>query len=1079
MTTHSLATAAAILAFAASAAPMVCQAQAPGTFQQQAFAALKANNYPEALKIIDQCISKYGSPTSRVGKQFSSQLGWFYYQKGICLMQIKGKDGVPDYNAALEAFKTCHTDPRFANIDLNPFRNFSLFQMGQCEFQMGKQDPSHYQKAIDYFNQYLDIYNKKRGLSQAELRAKPEAQIYVLIAQSNILKPTPDFKAAETALNKARSQRTKLPDELLMNTAKSFVSVAISPEVNSPELAYRTIASSPENFNLGSVRSAAYAGDFLNFGFKAYNLGREAIAAGDMAKGEAYCKLAMTLLGLVPETNVAREDLQALVKAIGPINANIPDSVTTYNGPKLRRLLQQFNTIAKDHINLEANAMMATANVMLNFGSKRGGKAAYQILEDRYANMQRRTGEDTFEPLREDNLYQLAMCTRATGDIANAEKLENKHRNLFPDSKYFKGLLINELARLMKEQRYEEAIDVAHSIMDANQEEPLGESYTTASFSEVASLFKLQKYADLLPLSAKFLKDHPDNPKYSSQVLFFQLIAQKELGQTEACMKSAEEFMEKFPDVNLETNPYLPFAYYSQIDNYVHRSAEGDADKALVLIDKFAADFPKHELFPTTQLIKANILLNKDDVEDNQIKALAAYKLAYETAKDDPKTRVAAANALFCLASYTAEIEVPGKDEKARMDEANGYIKEFWEKSDYEGNPFSLQVAALELDRSMGDEAAFTRTSKHLQEIITREAKFALGQDKINPDLEGAVNSYTENYIDGMKKFGKELTLDQIRDRFYNFPGIDPKDNYTRAILRMAVINQMSQALNATPKDATAERGRISDNIEKVFREMVNTFAPKDLTEFINVQVGNYLVDFVSRFDNPASKNKERLEAITYFDEVLNRNKKYVNEAIYGKARALGLSDNPADMDAGIALMQPLTKNADAAVAQNAMVTLTRLYMKKQDYANAIATASAYIDNRRNTKDRLPMLMLLGEAFAASGDIQNGILTYMNLYNQNIGRIQYSAPACEAIMKLMWQRNKPKTATDASDRWKAWNQGRIYINSTEPNESKFTPEDRDVWRPVRQLTEQYGSDPAVMAEEKERRHIRAQIQKNK
>ncbi len=1076
MTTHHTATAAALLAFAASAAPMVCKAQAPGTFQQQAFEALKANNYPEALKIIDQCISKYGDPTSRVGKQFSRQLGWFYYQKGVCLMQIKGKDGEPDYPAAIEAFRICHTDPRFSDIEINPFRNFSLFQMGQCEFQMGQKDPSHFEKAIEYFDKYLTIYNRKRGLSQAELKARPEAQIYVLLAQSNILKPKPDFKAAESALNKARAQKTKLPDDLLMNTAKSFVSVALKPDIDNPELAYKTIASSPENFNLGNVRTAAYAGDFLNFGFKAYNLGREAIAEGDLAKGAAYCKLALTLFGIVPETNVVREELQALVKAIGPVNANIPDSVTTYNSPKLRRLLQQFNAVAKDHLNLEANAMMATANVMLNFGSKRGGKAAYQILEDRYANMQRRDGEDKFTPLREDNLYQLAMCTRASGDVATAEKLETKHRNLFPDSKYNKVISVNNLARLMKEERYEEAVEEAHNIMDANQEAPLGEAYTTAAFCETASLFKLKKYEEMLPPAAKFLKDHPDNPKYSGQVLFFQLTAQKELGQTDACMKSCEEFMKTFPEVNLETNPYLPFVYYTQIDNLVRRNSEGDGDKALALVDKLSAEFPKHELFPAAQLIKGNILMNKGETED-QLQALAAYKLAYDAAKDDPKTRQAAANALFCLASYTPEVEIPDKDEAARMAEANGYIKEFWEKSDYEGNPYCLQMAALELDRSMDDATAFEKASQHLQKLITREANFALGQDKINPELEGAVNSYTENYIDGSKKFGKELSLDQIRDHFYNFPGIADKDNYTRAILRMAVINQMSKALNAIPKDQTAERGRVSDNIEKVFREMVNTFAPKDLTEFINVQVGNYLIDFVSRFEDPSTKNKERLEAIGYFDEVLKRDKKYVNEATYGKARALGLGSDNADVDAGIALLTPLTKSADSDVAQNAMVTLTRLYMKKQDYANAIASASAYIENRRNTKERLPMLMLLGEAYAASGDIKNGILTYMNLYNQNMGRIQYSAPACEAIMKLMWQRNQPKTAREASDRWKAWNQGRVYITNTAPNESKFTPEDRDLWRAVRQLTEQYGADPAVAAEEKERRQIRAQIKK--
>lgn len=1092
MTSHRTASVAALLALAAVSAPYISQAQDPATLYKQASAAMKQKNYAGALKILDKAITAYGNPKSRVAEQFGKQLGIFYYQKGMCLMKIEGETGIPNYEAAIEAFNICNTKKEYADRSINQFRNLALFQMAECELKMAAQDPKHYEKAIEYYTKFLNFYLNKSHLTPFEANQGLTGNLYIRLAQCNLMKPEHDFKAAISNLKKATAYRSKVPDKLLLDTALNLVKVAISDGVNQPSLAYDTINSSRESFNLGDIRIAPQAGEFLNLGFNCYNKGREALADGQQKLGMDYFRLSETLLGLLPETDVLREELSDLRKMVGSVTSvNLSDGTMLFTGQKLNKLQEYYDNIAKNHLNLEANAILANGNMMINLGSNRSAKAVYQLLEDRYHNFQRSAGNDQYVSLREDNLYQLAMTMRASGDVEGAQKVELKHRSLFPDSKYFKSLAVNYLAQLIKEARYDDALQQAREVIAANAEDTNGDAYITAAYAEAAALFKLNNWEELVTSAENFLSKQPDNEAYSSQVLFYLINAQNELRQVQNCIKSCELYIKKYPEVNLERNMPLPHVYYTLITNLLNHGAEGDREKAMVNIDKVIELFPDHELCPVVYLQKASILIVAETPEE-QIQALNAFKKAYELSQDKPKLKQIKANALYCLASYTPDIEAPDTDEASRLAQANAYIKLYWSSADYEGNPYSLQMAALEVTRALDDKTlektAFDKILNHLQELITREAKYAFTQNKINPELEAAVNSYTQGYIDGAKKYGNELTLDAIRKHFYNFPGIDQNDKYTNAILRMAVINQLTNAMRSLPRtskdpkelaEANKKRSELSGDIEQVFREMVNTFSPKDLTEFINVQVGNYLTEYVQRFEDTASKDKERREAITYYDEAIKKHGQFNDEATFGKAKALGLSADDADLQKSIDILQKLLESPNGDVAQNAMVEMTRIYMKQKNYAKAVETASAYINNKRNVRDRLPMLMLLGEAYAGSGDIKNALLTYMNLYNQNVGRIQYSAPACEAVMKLYWQRNNPKTDKMASDRWMAWNMGVKYLEITKANEAKFTPDERDKWSAVRALTAQYQSDPGVAAEQKARVERRAQIQKNK
>ncbi len=416
-----------------------------------------------------------------------------------------------------------------------------------------------------------------------------------------------------------------------------------------------------------------------------------------------------------------------------------------------------------------------------------------------------------------------------------------------------------------------------------------------------------------------------------------------------------------------------------------------------------------------------------------------------------------------------------------------GYSDRFWSEADQPGNPYSLQMSTLELKRATRgkDAAAYNAALKRAQETITREANYAYSNNTVNSDLEASINDYVAAYVDGNKVHNsKEFTLEEKASHFNEFPGIDEGDKYTRAILRMALINSMNEAMLAVKDDAD-KRAALNNDIEKTFREMTNTFKPADLTNFICVQVGNYLVQYVSRFDNPGSKKEELAEAEAYFGEVIKRNKEQVEQARLGLADARALTGDAAKQNEALKEYDALALSKDRTVAGPALMGAAKLYMNMDNASKAVETASKFINDRSNTAGRLDMLMLLGHAYGKAGDDKNALLTLLNLYIQIIGNVQYSSPACLAMCEIMWKRNTPvqgdrlKGGFKQSDRWTAWNTAQDYVTKLRRSgfEEKMTRADRDEFQKVVEAAGRYGADAAVQREEKERREFNARLNK--
>ncbi len=1116
--------AAALLAMVAMSVPMVCQAQDPAALYKQIQALSAKGQRAQAIELCDKVLNAYGNTKSRVGAQFTYMMPYFYWQKGQMLAAEK------NYKAAYDTFKTLYTADKYKDKNLiaaaaattgqpegyTPFLTSALFQMGYMRFLDAQGTPDKpgdqalYDDAITSLEEYLQLLRSGK-VSATEKKQKLDGKVAFILMQSNLLKKNPDFKKAEEYLAASGNSKEKLPDDMAMTGLATIVNIGLKQ----PQYigwTSRVISSNPGSYNLPADRAARHAPTFLNAAIKASVVSGNALKTDDMETASSAARSSLSMFGMLPEVADVRTAIKENIAALGKYEKtlNDPASGSRLTLREQKALQKAYDKLAKENTQIEAFATLTMANNALTFGSNRLGKAGYQIMVDRYPRLSQ-TKDGQAQPMTDKNIFQLSQLCHVTGDEEAAVKLEKRLESSGSEVGS-KNIKVNEMARLVKSQNWEAVIPAADEVMGIYKNDTGNQFYATAFFSKVAALYKLGRYQEVAEQGTALLDSGclVPSPKlsekqvktYGSQANFFVIDSYNRLGAQDRAnydkaLEAFARFVKDYPSMDLKENALVVNAYYTAVDALLKRQGHGDDNakaedlaKALEYCKVIVDNWPDNPLYSTAQLLRGSILINGQD-ETVKGDGMLALEACTESALKQPngKGKGTAANALYWLTSYGLEIPREGESQEVLDARMKQYSDQFWNEADEAGNAYALQMATLELKRANRgkDAAAYNAALKRAQEVITREANQALANNRVNPDMEAAINDYAAAYIDGNKLHnGKELTLAEKTEHFTSFPGIVDADKYTRAILRMALINAMNSDLVAAAEDAD-KRNQISQDIEKTFREMTNAFQPADLTSFICVNVGNYLVDYVSRFDNPASKADELAQAEAYFGEVITRNKEQVEAARLGRANAWALTGDATKQAEALKEYDALAKSSDRTVSGPALMGSTKLYMAMGNAAKAVEQATKYVNDRSNQAGRLDMLMLLGQAHNLAGNPKDALLTYMNLYNQNLGNVTYSAPACLAMTEIMWKRNTPTTGDrlkgdfKQSDRWQAWNTARDYVDKLRRSgfEEKMSRSDKDLFQKVVQAVARYGGDAAVQKEEKDRRDFQARVKGGK
>lgn len=1000
----------------------------PQSYQKGAFDAMKQGNWKLALGYIDKCISLYGERYKDLG--FGDKFGWFYYQKGVCYMQLK------DYANAIAPFEECYN--KFTSDD-NEFSKMALYGMGEARFLS---------KDYDQAKNDLEKFLKERRSNGRESRINV-GQLYSMMAQCYFLGAKPDFAKGAEALSLCINNRYKgqgIADSYIVDGTLELIKLGLKENKLAQVIDF--LKKQPSALDIGAARLAPFYGPIINLTSDFWKAADAAQKKGDSKLANQCYQMIVFLSSVVPN----KADVQMALKPVMDLLGQVKKAEISYDGVNYPKAIYTaaLKSYEKMDLPIEAYAVKNVGSLFGNMGSTRASNAAFQIMEDRYPMDAKG---------REGNLFRLILTSWQLGDFDRGTKYIDLFVKDYPQSEFMGTINSLSIENLLKQGKFEECLAEARKLKELYADDPENEFSILAAYCEAGSLYRLKRFAEAAPLYEQFIKTYVESPRVKGALyeLGSSYVSMREYG---SAIKTFSQYIKEFPEIDEAKNPLLPFVYYERAFSYAQRHSDNrqeddnlSADDCRYIIEHFK----NTAVYPNALIMLGNIYSTAEEEGNTKLhEANDLYKEAYKVGKEK-KNLAIASEALYSLIS---NYEIENTPES--LAEAQKYYDMFWKDCDDPKvkNDFALQIGVLGMKLHKDGGAGFDAAAAKLRDVIVREGR----RDALNPAVEKAIGSYSMSYFETMEKMGKPVTQDQAKDHFYNFSGVKNSDVGLRTLLRTALIGVYQDMIAAAKPDQTALKAELEGSINVFFQELEHDFKPADLSTYTLLKLGSHL-----------AKSSQPLRGVPYFDEILKRNKEFLGEARFNKAIALGLSKDKAKIDEGIKMMvKELAnpENVDQAFKEEAQYYLAQFYYDKQDYTMALEQAAKYLEQRAYSKNKVKVLFIQAEAYESMGDIDNALIAYMNLANGYTPRVSVSAPATVKVMELYWKRNKPKpSATQedllkSSDRLLAWKEGSGYVRKMSPNLPKMTIPDRTKFREVEELTKKYGSDPKIMAEDK-------------
>lgn len=1055
---YTTALAAGLVSVLSIGAVMPSHAQnGPRDYQRTALAAMREGKWQEALDAVDRCIRVYEPRIKMLG--LDDGFGWFYYQKGVCLSQLK------KYSEAVEAFKACYT--KFPSAR-NQLVKMALFREGENYCRMGE-----FGKGAELLEKFLKEYRNDpvaRNVNAGEVQG--------LLAQCYFRMDPPSFdKGLEnlTACVNSRYKGRRISDAVITNSFLAMVESAI--KTGKCQETVKFVEAHPSVMNISPTRVALYAPKLVSDIAEALEKSRSLLQSGKQKESEDYASLALTLMGLLPDQAGVLADANHSLDRLGRANGAVPgvtDLSHTLDKSKVNTLIEQFNKMKEEGKVLDAFTFNFMGNQAMVHGSQRVARAAYQLINDFYPDA----------PGREDNLFYLAMTTWQLGEADKGGELVAQHIKEFPNSKYAPTLNTLSLEGLLKDKKFDLCVQQADKVMELHKGDPTHKFYELALYCKGASLFNLgaadaARYKDAVPVLERFVKEYRDST-YLKTAMYLLGETYTNLGRADDAIQAFTNYIARFPE---KDDANLAAVLYDRAFNYLGRKNPGDEELAIKDAKEIVDNFKDHRLFPYANNLLASLYAgSKEHEQESEAYSLAALESAKKLGDKRP-----AAEAVYNLLVNATRKPLPLEPKeaveaarKARRDEVKKWYDEYWKVADMPGSRYSLQLAAAAMDFFKDDKEMFDPTAVKMQEVIVREGK--KDDPKMTVLLEEAVNSYTKNYMAGYKALGRELDANALRNHFYRFPGVDnSKDKTLSAMLRMAVIAQTQEVFEKAPTETDEQRAAKAAQeglLKQLFVELKRDFKPSDLPPYTLVKLGMHLAN-----------TSQPEESIAYFDEILdpsepnpvrkqariNGMSKYRKNAVFGKAVALGRSKDNAKVDTAIKMMrdelskEESSSNPDRKAMEDAQYNLVKFTAARQDWPAVIAAAEKYRADKSYKKNLPEVLFLQGQAYLKQNEPDKALVCFMNITGADYkGLVKWSAPAMLAQMDTLWNRNRMSQGTgkQPSDRYVAWRTGSQYVQllDTPANRKRMTAEDSDLLNQVKDKVSRFGSDPAVSQE---------------
>ena len=748
-------------------------------------------------------------------------------------------------------------------------------------------------------------------------------------------------------------------------------------------------------------------------------LAGDAIAAGKI-------EIALALYQFVPSTQVAMDDLTAKIKIMGKIPV-LTDGSAKLNRAQMENDLSVLKAEHAGNKSLEMIKLAAIAYIYEAQGYVPAAYAAYLQLETMYSRSEK----------REDNLFSLIRTASLLSKMDQVQSYSELFLKTFPESKHKPAILRLMLSSLFFNGNYETCIEIALDLITKEKLPAPSPEHDLALFVLGGSYFYTGKYDTAATYLEKHITTYPES-RFAMHSAYFQASNAYRLQLWKDAAKLLDAFLDKYkadPDQS-----YIPLALLDRANTHY---SEDEMEATVEKIDRLLKDFPDTESANQSLNLKGNVLEGEGKINE----AIEVYQMSLEKAEARGNGNIAG-EALYYLVTLLCS-DKPDEDAATRFPKAVAYAEKYWEKYS-DGSPYRAQTAVGQMP-AMEAAGRVEEALKRLQEIITEMAKL---QEAYG--LEEAINSYTEAYLKSHKP-------DELKDHYFNFPGIEVQDKVARALLRIAVIG-VYEGLLAKAKDDNEKRN-LNAMIQVLFQNLKTEFNVKELSNFILVKLGDYL----------RTKTSAPLESLPYYGEALSRqDQSYRFDALLGRADVYGKSKLPEQLAKSIEDFERVFADSDdKGQREFSLYRIIQVLMEKGDFEGAAKRANEYLNRdpaigavNGFTKYSAEIGYILAQSFEKRKMTEDAIQMYVKVWSTYMGNIKISAPAIRSWMELSYTRNHINPDPNIpSDRQGAYEGGFRYLELTGRFKDKLTPDELDLWKEVERLTAKYVADPNVKSME--------------
>ncbi len=994
-----------LLALCAFCAPV--QAQALADMHKEALDNMKVGKWAEAHAVLAKATNTFDK---RALQLFGPRFGWFWYHRGYCEIKLN------QFDDAMKSFEKCYT--KYKNVapkegqapSSNLYNKKSLLMWG------------HSAKGAEEWATSIRMYKKFLAERDANRDKYEKGVFYINMAinhyKLNKIKEGNGY--LETAIKGKVSFPT--PNKGIMAAFNVMVAAVIEKK-NEPAL-LDFLAKNRAHIKLEPFEAHEFSSLFMKL-------------AQD-ARSAEMIRSTFELYSLVPSTVAAIDDIKSRLTMLGSHDRTIRDGSMIVNKGDLSKSsteLEKADTLGKVN---EIYAYLNTAVLHEEDGNIRGAFAVYEQLE-LYFPKAKVFRDKKVSPAREDNLFNLVRTSAVIGEVLTTEHYGSIFLKAFPNSKHVKEVRRMMLTSLFFNGEYDKCVEVAE-VMLPKLTKP-SKQHDVCLFVLGGSKHYLGEFHEAQPLLNEYISTYKKSKDADKiRVLATSYFHAANYSRLQEWSKSAallDAFLKEYPDA--KSNVYYPFALFDRANCHY---AENETEDAYTKVTRVETEFPGVSVMEQALALKGNILegLKKPgEAEEYYHKALALA--------EQKKNDLVSGECLFYLTALIGKEKI-GKGENPRVAEAVPFYTKFWERYGA-SSPFKAKVAVAGIP-AMRKVGKIEEALEKLQGVIA-----SLSKVPGTPGLEEAIGSYTEEYL-------KENTPDELKDHYYAFPGIDSRDMATRALLRIAIIDVFEGVYATADKEKDEKKSRDAKaRIDVLFKELRDTFKPKDLSNFILVKVGNFI----------RKKTTKPEAARVYYEEALNRktDQSHKFAAIFGLAdvNAKGTKSQKAE---AIKLLQRVIADSDEASEKEEASYLTAsIYFDSGDYDKAVATATEYINNKTYRQYKVQARMLLGSAHDKAGRVDDALVSYQSIWGPSMGAIRYSAPAIKRWMEILWTRGGNNTS-GKSDKQYAYENGHDYIRLTTNAAKKATRDEQAVRDEVAELVKDYeaNTETTPIVEEKKK-----------